>query len=390
MDRWVIRLKSKNDTVESKEVPRSEQNDKSVNREEVINAAANVASEYVDLDPTDDEDDHDDDDEHYHDDLAFVAQLLYNHMSCDNSTSIDVRTIFDSTEAIFEGLKDLEFRISPNLVRMMRASSPPTPLEWLALEQDQRIDPCHAYIVYIVVMTKSGFKTPLVYTGSSINRDGGHLRLRDYRNLERECLPSHVRQAGRDGYIISNQVVIAGTALNTCNSDAAYQVCLILMLEAMITFKMWTIKSATWGTLQNTTLWKLSTFQHRGLRSHSPMSEMGLRVGGAMDDLSGVDIVDRYLDRKERRREKEVALRIAHKDDAVVQARIKGYYLAAKDTDEYKAKQAAVIEKRKTDKEYKAKQRALKEKNKAEKTPEMKRRNGQQQRPSTTIVHQRR
>ena len=154
-------------------------------------------------------------------------------------------------------------------------------------------------------MTKPGFKTPLVYTGSSINRDGGHLRLRDYQNLKRECLPSHVRQAGRDGYVISNHVVIAGTDLNDSNVDAACQVCLILMLEAMITFKMWTIKSATWGTLQNNTLWNLSTFQHRGLCSHSPMSEIGLRVGTAMDDLSGVDIVDRRLDRKERRRKKE-------------------------------------------------------------------------------------
>ena len=145
---------------------------------------------------------------------------------------------------------------------------------------DYHINERRSLIVWLVVMTKLGNPTPQIYVGSSVKRSGGHLRLRTYKNQSRgSSTPKRVGEALENGYVVSKVIPIAGTPImDNTNIEAAHQVCLIIMIEATLTFQLWSMKSTTYGQLQKGTVWPIVTLRYGGLILHLLIRGNALKI----------------------------------------------------------------------------------------------------------------
>jgi len=128
------------------------------------------------------------------------------------------------------------------------------------------------WAIYLLVLEKAG-SIPKIYIGSGTDaKSGVSARLRDYdkgRNL-----PRWVQQALKDGYRIMSKGLLCETAIPSAGHAPLLRA-LFIVLEASLTFALWTVKTQTESGFGLTSLcrWGRHTLEYEGLCSHNPLKE---------------------------------------------------------------------------------------------------------------------
>lgn len=132
---------------------------------------------------------------------------------------------------------DIELLFPPGLGTMLKGNIPPS-VAWF---KTLPTGPAPGFIVYLLVLTKRGCR-PKIYIGSGTNaRSGGDTRLEDYDNWT--VLPSLVKAALDDGYIIAHKGLLAWTPTLPRPGLAPRTRLLFLALEATFTYNFWAMRA---------------------------------------------------------------------------------------------------------------------------------------------------
>jgi hypothetical protein len=197
--------------------------------------------------------------------------------------SLTFECLFDTPKSMKNGLftqhvkkysdlqqlaSDVELLFPSGLGAMLKGQTAPT-IQWF---KSLPTGPTAGFIVYVLVLTKHGCR-PKIYIGSGTSaRWGGTQRFKDYDRWT--LLPSLVKAALEDGYVIAHKGLLAWTPSIPSERLAPKTRLLFLALEATFTYNFWALRTykADYG-MGHMCLWPRSDLEYDGLCTHCCLYE---------------------------------------------------------------------------------------------------------------------
>ena len=173
---------------------------------------------------------------------------------------------------------DIELLFPGGLDKMLKGKTAPTIPWFMSLPTT----PTTGFIVYVLVLIKRGCR-PKIYIGSGTSSDyGGEKRFENYD--KRVLLPSLVKAALEDGYVIAHKGLLAWTPSLPSEKVAPKTRLLFLALEATFTYNFWALRAYKndYG-MGHMRLWPRLELEYDGLCTHCCLYE-GIRRNFGLSD----------------------------------------------------------------------------------------------------------